>query len=186
MTQFSVIGVVGLPASGKTSVVKAMVDLGASRIRMGSIIWKEAKRRGLKINEKNVGKIANELRNRGGLDVIAKRCIPIARGEGRESKVVVIDGIRGSQEVKAFKEAFDDYFYLVSVDASEKTRFSRIKARGRKDDSSDWEAFQRKNRRELKWGLEEAMKLADFSIVNEGTLEDLRAQATEIFEKVVG
>ncbi|KXB08390.1 hypothetical protein AKJ58_00090 [candidate division MSBL1 archaeon SCGC-AAA385D11] len=186
MTQFSAIGVVGLPASGKTSVVEAMVDLGASRVRMGSVVWKEAKRRGLKINEENVGKVANELRNREGLDVIARRCIPIVRKEGRKSKVVVIDGIRGSEEVKEFEEAFDDYFYLVSVDASEGTRFSRIKARGRRDDSSNWKAFQEKNRRELKWGLEEAMKLADFMIVNEGTLEDLRARAAEIFEKVVG
>lgn len=64
--------------------------------------------------------------------------------------------------------------------------FSRVASRGRVDDVMSLESFREKDRRELGWGLGKALALADFIIVNEGTLEELHKRAIGIFEKVVG
>ena len=80
---------------------------------------------------------------------------------------------------------FDERFFLLTVKASEQTRFKRVSSRGREDDTSSLKAFQEKDRRELSWGLGEAMKLADHTIINEGTLEEFHQQAKEILKKIV-
>jgi len=86
--------------------------------------------------------------------------------------------------VEKFREEFGDAFKLVSVWSSQATRFSRISRRRREDDAQGWEEFLKKDRRELSWGLGEAIALSDYLIVNEGTLEELREEAEEIFRRL--
>ena len=185
MHKFWVIGVVGLPGSGKTEVAKVAERLGIPRVRMGNVVWNEVRKRGLELNEKNVGTIAKELREKEGLDAIAKRCVPLIKEKGKNKKAVLVDGIRGKAEVEEFRRSFDERFFLLTVKASEQTRFKRVSSRGREDDTSSLKAFQEKDRRELSWGLGEAMKLADHTIINEGTLEEFHQQAKEILKKIV-
>lgn len=186
MSDFPVIGVVGLQASGKTEVAKRMMQLGASRVRMGDVVWNEVKNRGLKVSEEKVAEVANELREKEGPAAIAKRCIPLIREKGKESKTVIVDGIRSDSEVEVFEDAFDENFSLISVEAAEDTRYNRVESRGREDDIGGWEAFRAKDERELGWGMGEAMEMSDFKIINEGSLEDLWDKATEVFEEITG
>jgi dephospho-CoA kinase len=174
-----VVGIAGLPGSGKTEVAKIAVRFGYSYIRMGDVVVEEVRRRGLKVCEENVGAVASELRRTSEAEV-ARRCIPLIR---EKPEPVVVDGIRGIAEVEKFRREFGDAFKLVSVWSSQATRFSRISRRGREDDAQGWEEFLKKDRRELSWGLGEAMALSDYLIVNEGTLEELREKAEEIFRR---
>lgn len=184
MRDLLVIGIVGLQASGKTVVASNLVKLGASRVRMGDVVWREVENRGLKVNEKNVAKVAKELREEEGMDAIAERCIPLIKEKGKENKIIIVDGIRGIDEVKKFKNEFGENFVLLSVESSENTRYERIKKRGREDDIEDFETFREKDKREKKWGLEEAMESADYSIVNEGTLSELKEKTSKIFKEM--
>lgn len=181
-----VIGIVGLHGSGKTEVAKALARLGAPYVRMGDVVWDEVKRRGLNITEANVAKVASELREREGLGAIAKRCIQLIKTRGKDKRAVVVDGIRGVAEVNEFRRAFGDNFHLLAVQAGEPIRYSRIASRGRADDADTQERFREKDRREVSWGLDEAFALADFTIVNEGTLEELRGKAVEFYKRVTG
>ena len=45
MKNFFVIGMVGLQASGKTEATSKFIDEGASRVRMGDVVWDEVKDR---------------------------------------------------------------------------------------------------------------------------------------------
>lgn len=186
MSDFPVIGIVGLPGSGKTEVAKRMMELGASRVRMGDVVWREVERRGLEVSEEKVANVANELREKEGPAAIAKRCVPLIKKKGGESEAVIVDGIRGGAEVEVFKEAFGEDFSLIKIEASEETRYARTGSRKREDDIEGWEAFRAKDERELGWGMGEAMEMADFKIINEGSLEDLRNRATVLFKEVVG
>lgn len=185
MKEFLVIGLVGLQASGKTVVASHLADLGAKRVRMGNIVWREVEQRGLELNERNVGNIANELRKEGGMGAVAKHCIPIIKEKGKRNRSVVVDGVRGIAEVEVFKNEFDERFVLISIEASKDTRYKRIRERKRKDDSLDPESFEEKENRESNWGLKEAMESADYRIENEGTLEELKEKTSKIYEKIL-
>lgn len=183
---FKVIGIVGLQGSGKTEVARTIARFRVPCVRMGEVVWKEVRRRGQKVTEANVAKVATELREKEGMGAIAKRCIPIIMSRGKGKKAVVVDGIRGAAEVKEFRRAFGEDFYLISVEASEQIRYSRVAARARADDAITPKRFIEKDWREAKWGMEEAMALADFKIVNEGTLEELREKAIGIYKQIIG
>ncbi|KXB05264.1 hypothetical protein AKJ49_01180 [candidate division MSBL1 archaeon SCGC-AAA382A03] len=179
------IGVVGLQASGKTRVASILTDLGASRVRMGDIVWNEVKKRELEVNERNVAKIANELREKNGMGAVAKLCIPVIKEKGKKSEAVVVDGIRGIAEVEEFRKEFGKDFVLLSVEASEKTRYERIKGRKRRDDIETFEEFKKKDKREREWGIAEAIKEADYKIINEGSLSELKKKVSKIFKETV-
>lgn len=185
MRDFAVVGVVGLQGSGKTEVAEAASKFDIPRVRMGDVVWDEVKSRGLEVNESNVGAVANELREREGKAAIAKRCVPLIEESGPGKGAVLVDGIRGKAEVDEFRRVFGDGFVLLAVEASEGIRRERIGARGREDDASGKENFREKEERERGWGLDEAMKVADITIVNEGTLEQLQQRARDVLESVV-
>jgi len=181
-----IIGIVGLPGSGKTEIAKTLSRLGVPSVRMGDVIWEELRRRGKRITEKNVALLSNELRRREGMGAIAKRCIPLVRKAGEGQRAVVVDGIRGMAEVKEFRKTFGKNFHLIGCWSSQRTRYRRIASRKREDDTISIRSFHKKDERELSWGLGDAMALADFIIVNEGDLEELRRAAEELFKKIVG
>jgi dephospho-CoA kinase len=186
MPQFLVIGLVGLHGSGKTEIAKALAGFDVPCVRMGDVVLAELERRGIGINEANVGKVANELREREGLGAIAKRCVPLIEERSKNKKAVVVDGIRGIAEVDEFRRAFGDRFHLLAVWAREKTRYARISSRSRADDAASLRAFREKDRRELGWGLGEALALADVLLINEGALTELHLAAQKFFKSLVG
>lgn len=181
-----VIGIVGLQGSGKTKVTKAIAQFDIPSVRMGDVVWGELKRRGQEITEANVAGVANELREREGMGAIAKRCVPLIEARGKGKRAVIVDGIRGIAEAEEFRRAFGDRFHLLAVQASEQVRYSRVASRGREDDAATLEKFKEKDRRELSWGLREALARADFTITNEDTIEQLRTKAVEFFKQVTG
>ena len=181
-----VIGITGPNGSGKTEVAKALARLDVSCVRMGDVVWEEVRRRGQKITETNVAKVANELREREGLGAIAKRCIPLIKARGKGKRAVAVDGVRGVAEVNEFRRVFGKNFHLIAARAGEQTRYSRISSRVRADDAETREKFREKDQREGDWGLEKAIALADFTIVNEGTLEELHKKAVKIYKQLTG
>ncbi|MFP4005331.1 MAG: AAA family ATPase [Candidatus Hadarchaeia archaeon] len=184
MSEFPIIGLVGPPASGKSEVASLLEIKGAERVRMGDIVWKEVEERGMELNEENVGKVANRMRQENGMDAVAKKIIPIVE-ERMECNPVVVDGIRGIAEVKRFRNFFGEKFVLVAVVASVKTRYDRVERRGRKDDIDDFESFKKKEEREFGWGLEKAIEASDFEVRNEGSREELRREVEEVFGEVI-
>jgi len=181
-----VIGIVGLPGSGKSEVAKALVKFDVPSVRMGDVVWGELKRRGQSITEASVGRLSNEFRKNEGMGAIAKRCVPLIESCGKGKRAVVVDGIRGIAEVEEFRKSFGENFHAIGVWASQETRYRRIASRKRADDTITRESFQEKDLRELSWGLGDAIAMSDFMILNEGNVGGLRRKAEELFKKIVG
>ena len=171
----------GMPGSGKEELLDCCVSRGAKVIRMGDMVREKAKEFGLELTDSNVGNLANEERKRYGMDIWAKRTIPYVGGD-----LVAIDGTRGPDEIKAFKKAFGDKLKIVAVHASPSTRFARLRSRGRPDSPTDLAEFEKRDLRELEWGLGNAIALADYLIVNEGSLEELRSEIDSLLERLLG
>ena len=181
--EIQVLAFVGAPAAGKTRAASVAKEFGIPVITMGEVVRKELRKRGLPLTDENAGRVASELRAREGMDAIAKRCIPlIKRIDAKKAgkTFIVIDGIRGFTEVETFKKEFGTDFMLVKVDAPLILRYERIKSRGRSDDLLSIEEFKKREKREIGWGMEEAMEKADKVIKNDGALEDFKEEIKAI------
>ena len=165
----------GMPGAGKTEAVKVAKEMGIKVVSMGDEVRNEARKRGLELNDENVGKIADEMRKKYGMDIWAKKCIEKLSSE----KIIVIDGIRNIEELETFRNRIKN-FILVAIHASPKTRYERLMKREREDDSKNVEELKEREKRELSWGLGDVIAMADIVLINEGDLEEFREKVREI------
>ncbi len=161
------IGVVGLPGSGKSEFSRCAAELGIPVLVMGDVIRRVAAERGLSAEDGVLGEISGELRETHGRGAIAHLMLPAIRELA--SPVVLIDGIRSDAEVDEFRRAFPG-FTLIGVSSSFETRWRRLRRRGRSDDLTDAGALRRRDERELGWGLGTALGEAELTLENEGSL----------------
>lgn len=177
-----VVGIVGLPGSGKTEAASVARDLGVPVVTMGDVIRAACRDRGLAVNEENMGRVATALREEGGDAAIADRSIPLIEAALDGTDVVLVDGIRGIAEVKSFTETFGDAFTLVSIEVPFEERLDRIRERGRDPTAEAREDLAARDERELGYGMGEAMDVADVTIHNTGSVEAFR----EVVRDVLG
>ncbi|KAA0004997.1 MAG: flagellar hook-basal body complex protein FliE [Thermoplasmata archaeon] len=170
-----VIAFTGLPFSGKTEAVNVAREMGINVIRMGDFVWEEVKKRGLELNDKNVGRIANELREKYGREIWAKRTVEKIK-EIKNMDSLVIDGIRNSEEVDYFKKKLGRDFILIAIHAPKNERIKRALSRRRDDDVKDIEEFEKREKRELKWGLDSVIASSDVIITNDESLDKFRSK----------
>ncbi len=169
MKSKTLIAIVGLPASGKSTAIEAVKEL-APVIIMGDVIRTEVLCRALEPSPENIGTIAEELRKEYGKDIIAKRCIE--KINTIDESVILIDGVRSLSEVALFREHWPTY--VIAITCSNQTRFKRIKTRGRADDSTDDEQIRKRDQRELQFGLGDVIERAEYKIENEKDIESLK------------
>ena len=171
----------GMPGCGKEELVRVAQELGFSIVRMGDTVREEAARRNLGTSDEAIGGFAHREREAHGYGVWAERTLPRVVGEH-----ILIDGLRGSAELEAFRKALGESLQVVAVHASPRVRFGRLRARDRSDAPASWDEFLVRDRRELAWGLGDVIATADFLIVNEGDLGSFRARARDVMESVLG
>lgn len=172
-----VIGVVGLPASGKGEFSRIAKDMNIPVAVMGDVIRKSVTDAGLKLSDKNLGEMSRCLRQGMGMDAIAKLIIPVI--ENINSEVVLVDGIRGDSEVETFIKHFKN-FNLIAVESSFETRLNRLSERGRPDDQADEQGLRQRDERESGWGLLKAMSMADYVLENEGTIAEFEDKVKKL------
>lgn len=170
------IGVVGLPGSGKGEFSRCAAELGIPVLVMGDVIRGVAAERGLAADDNVLGRISGELREAHGRGAIARLMLDSVRALG--APVALIDGIRSDAEVDEFRAAFPR-FVLVGVSSSFETRLGRLQRRGRSDDLADPGALRRRDERELGWGLGAALDGAELTVMNEGSLESYCAEVRQ-------
>jgi dephospho-CoA kinase len=176
------IGITGMPGAGKTLAAGYAKQMGYPIIVMGDVVRALTLKMGLKPTPENVGKVMLKIRKDHGPAAVAERCIFLIKK--MPSNVVIIEGIRSLDEVKAFKKSFPN-FTLVALHASQQTRFDRLNRRNRSDDSRLWDVFAERDSRELSVGLGSAIAYADYMIVNEGTIGELHRNIKRILERIV-
>lgn len=165
----SVIGIVGLPGSGKSEAA-AVAAMGIPVVTMGDVIREACRDRGLDPAEHH-GRVAQALREESGPGAIAERSLPIIERERDDSSTVLVDGIRSGVEVGRFEERFGESFSLIAIEAPFEVRAERVDARGRDVTSVDGgESLEARDERELGFGMDDAIERADRRIVNTDSL----------------
>lgn len=178
-----VLGIVGMPGSGKGEFSAIAGEMGIPVVVMGDVVRAEVERSDLPPTDSNMGLVARRLRDEHGMAAIAKACIPVI--ESQRSDTVLVDGIRGEAEAREFAGYFPE-FMVIAIDTPLKSRFERICIRARSDDLTDLNALVERDSRESSFGLRAAMDLATIRISNSGSLDEFRMLVRQSLEKIIG
>lgn len=173
---------VGYPAAGKSIVSDQVETKDIPVIKMGDRLRKrfvnqdkdELKEELDVSNESELlGEWATVQREKHGSDVVAKWTADYIENN-TSSEIVFVDGLRSLEELNRFNSLFDDV-YVIYVEASFQTRLNRIRERGR-DGESDFSAedLESRDAREDSWGMNNVVSEADYTIVNEGSLDTFK------------
>ncbi len=207
-----IIGFVGLPGSGKGVASDVARSMGLKMLVMGDIIRREAKRLGLEPSDENLGNVGNMLRAREGPDAVARRTMQYAleanfKEASCRGDIIVIDGLRSRAEADFFRSQADE-FHLIEIVAPTDARIKWLISRGRPDDphpcdsredygnsktaasckigSTDTaEALEKRESRELSWGMCEAMSVADLRLENDGDLEEFKSSVSKLLNSLI-
>jgi len=173
---YRLIGLTGTNGAGKGEVADYLKAKGYAYLSLSDVIRDRLREMGLEASRDNLIVQGNALRREYGPDVLARRVMEKVRGR------TVIDSIRNPHEVAYLKR--QDGFVLVAVDAPPRLRFERARRRGRDESAATLEAFIAKEGEEMGddpevQQLHLCRELADVTLVNDGTLDDLHRAIEE-------
>jgi dephospho-CoA kinase len=173
-----VVAIVGMAGAGKSEVARVFEEHGFKKVRFGDITDEELENRGLERNEENERCIRQQLRKEHGMAAYAKLNLPRIDSSLKSSNVVV-DGLYSWEEYILLKEYYGGQFTVVAVWASPATRHGRLAHRAERPLTLEEAASRDKSEIENsnKGG---PIAMADFTIVNEASLEELEKETERV------
>jgi len=177
-----VVSIVGMAGAGKSEVARLFEENGFVRIRFGDVTDEEVKKQGLELNEQNERYIRELLRKEHGMSAYAK--LNLAKiDEASKYSNVVIDGLYSWEEYIFLKDYYGEDFYVVAVWASPTTRYARLTTRLNRRLTLE-EAASRDRTEIENTNKGGPIAIADFTIINESSLENLRREAKRIISSL--
>lgn len=178
----TVLAVVGPMAAGKGTVIEILKKKGFESSSTSDRIREEIRRRGMEVNRDSLTLVANDLRTTFGNEILAKRTIEFV--DASPSNYFVIDSIRNPNEIAFFKEKYD--MKIIAVTADQHLRFKRFSERTTNSEPMSFDRFKEIDDKELYGSqgehsqrVSDCMKLADVTLENDGSVENLENKINE-------
>lgn len=181
-----IIGLTGTNGAGKGAVVEYLKQKGFNHYSSRALITEEIEKRGLPLDRSSMREVANNLRATHGPTYIAETYYGRATETGGNA---VIESIRAIKEADFLKSKGA---YLLAVDTTDRrVRYERAMKRASETDRVDFDTWVMQEERE--WGNTEAhdmnvlavIKMADFTLHNDGTLDELHTQIDDVLKKIM-
>ncbi len=177
----TIIGITGMPGSGKTEVAKLLKRKKFYVFNMGDIVMKLAKKNKIEMVNVKIRDFATNMRKLHGNDFFAKETVKELNKV--QNQGIVIVGIKSKYEIKVIKRHFR-HLMLISILVPTSVRFTRLKKRARIGDPKVISDLAYRDRKELGWGLSKIINSADYIIMNTGTRAELKESLGEILQKI--
>ena len=174
------VGLTGRNASGKSTLVSWFSERGLTSVSCSDSIRTWLREQGLETTRDALIEGGRELRRNGGAGILAEMLLEILDGDD-----AVVDSIRTPAEVEALRGRGD--FTLIEVRADEESRWQRMTSRGRSGDPTEKGAFlsqeaaEAKSEDEAGQALDATAAMADITILNDGSIEDLFGRLEEVW-----
>lgn len=172
-----IIGTIGKNGAGKDTVLKIIAErYRVPIISIGDMVRGIAKERGIEPTRGNLNDISKGIFAKHGTDWFIRRVIE--KADALDAPLIVVTGIRTYVDVKELQDHYGPDFMLIHVKVSDDdTRLERARVRGTERDPKTMEDLHRHDAREEKsFGVSKATALANYTIPNNGDLEDLHAE----------
>lgn len=180
-----IIGITGTDGAGKGTVVEYLVqEKGFTHYSARALISEEILRRGLEVDRDTLRTVGNSMRSVDRAVLVNTYTVRM-KEEGVEN--AIIESIRATWEVDALHEKGG---VLIAVDADQEVRYERITVRGSSTDTVSYERFVQQEELEMNdsdpHGMQKAkvMEMADYTITNNGTREELHAQVEDVLRQI--
>lgn len=169
-----VLAIVGMAGAGKSEVSRVFESKGYTRIRFGDVTDEELQKENLPLNEENERCMRESLRQRYGMGAYAMLNLPKIDNAIKTGPVVV-DGLYSWEEYVSLSKYYGDDFRVVVVWSSPATRYTRLAKRIVRPLTNE-EAFSRDFAEIINLNKGGPIAMADYTIINEGSLEDLEKE----------
>jgi dephospho-CoA kinase len=173
-----VVAIVGMTGAGKSEVARVFEEHGFKKVRFGDITDEELKSRGLEPSEENERYIRQQLREKHGMAAYAKLNLPRIDSSLKLANVVV-DGLYSWEEYTLLKERYREKLSVLAVWASPATRHARLAHRVKRPLTFE-EAASRDESEIKNINKGGPIAMADFTIVNEASLEELKKETERV------
>lgn len=181
-----VIAVVGMPGSGKGTLVEFLTEkLEAPKVYFGGMVYEEIARRGLD-NVKDEKMVREDMRTQEGPAVLAKR----AGAKAKEllangDTLVVLDGVYSWSEDKYLRQEFGDDYIAIAVVGPRELRYERVVARNDAHRKYTREIIAERDIQEIE-NLEKGgpIAYADQYILNSEGFDQFYADAEKLCKKL--
>ncbi len=181
-----IIGITGTLGAGKGTIVEYLVEKhNFKHYSARDFIIEEIKKRGLDVNRDSMTIVANDLRAKNSPSYIIEELY--AKANEKESNAI-IESIRTPGEIEFLHKQGN--FILLAINANPKIRYERIFERKSNTDKISFGEFLANEEREFKTtdpnkqNLSACINQANYTLKNNGSLEDLHSQIDKVYSKI--
>jgi dephospho-CoA kinase len=170
-----------MPGSGKTTAARILKAHGFTVIEMGAFVRRLMVKEHVPVNSVSLRRFSSELRAKHGPAAVAKLAGRVAQSAKGD---VAIIGIRSPSEIRSLKEQLGQKVSILAISTPTKERYERLEERARSDDAAMKSGLVKRDRIEAKWGIRNAISMADMIISNEGSKKEFERNIVELVELV--
>jgi dephospho-CoA kinase len=176
------IGIAGTLGAGKGTVVEYLKEKGFVHYSASGALREILRAEGLEEVRENMTILADKLRTE---NPASPQHIIFEKFQIEKPEKAILEAIHSVGEVEYLKERGA---IILGVDADLETRYKRIINRGTSKDNVTFGEFKKIAIHEEEGGgkhnIRAVLEMADYTIKNNGTLEELHAQVEEILKKI--
>lgn len=176
----SVLGVLGMPGSGKSQIADFLRNSGLTVIRLGGFVEEEIDRRGLPRSSSSETTVRNALRDEFGKDVLARRVLE-AITKDQSTSLFVLDGVYSPEEDQLLRATLGESYFTIAVLVDRSIRYQRLEVRDHRH-LSNAAAAERDFQEIQSLRKADSIVLADYFVLNN---DDRPALLKVTFNKII-
>lgn len=181
-----ILAVVWMCGTGKSEVVSFLErNTNFQKVYFGGIVLEEVKRRYGMLTPEFERIVREDMRAEHGFAAVAQLALPEIQQWIAAWKNILIDGLYSFSEWVVLRDLFDKQFVTLAVHAPKQLRYERMATRDHRPftpEEVDRRDFTEVSFIEKWWPI----AVADWHVVNDGTLEELYGRLNKVLGEIEG